>query len=328
MRSHLMTASRAKDARACPRLHHLKYEDGYRPLEQAEPLRFGNLSHGWLEAWWRAPIGDRLNAALAFLRGSLDSDVFEVAKAEAMACGYDARWADEKLETIAVEMQFETPLVNPATGRPSSVWKLAGKIDVVVKDIHGRLLLIEHKTSSEDISPGSEYWKRLRMDGQVSIYYEGAQALGINVEGCLYDVLKKPGQKPLKATPPEARKYVKATGLLYAGQRETDETAEEYRARCLEAIAENPAGFFARGEVVRLEEEMADAMHDVWQLASQVRESENAHRCPRNVDACTRFGRTCSFFPVCSGEASIEDPHRYVRLENVHPELSVSEENV
>lgn len=328
MRSNLLTSSRLKDARACQRLHHIRYEQGYAPAETAEALRFGTLIHSALEAWWRAPHGERLNAALAVLRAALDSDVFEVAKAEAMMCGYDARWADEKLETVAVELQFRCPLVNPQTGRPSQTWELAGKLDVVARDVHKRNLIVEHKTSSEDISPGSEYWRRLRMDGQVSIYYEGAQSLGLNVEGCLYDVLKKPGQKPLKATPVDERKYVKKTGALYAGQREADETADEYRARCMEAITENPTGFFARGEVVRLEEEMSEALTDIWQIGQQIRENENAHRCARNPDACSRFGRTCSFFSVCSGEASLDDPMKFQKLNNVHPELSFTEENV
>jgi hypothetical protein len=40
------------------------------------------------------------------------------------------------------------------------------------------VLVVEHKTSSEDVTPGSFYWSRLRMDGQVSVYFDGARALG------------------------------------------------------------------------------------------------------------------------------------------------------
>lgn len=347
MKSNLLTSSRLKDARACQRLHHIRYEEGYVPAETAEALRFGTLIHSSLEAWWRAPHGERLNAALAVLRAALDSDVFEVAKAEAMMCGYDARWADEKLETVAVEMQFQCPLVNPQTGRPSQTWELAGKLDVVVRDVHGRLLLVEHKTSSEDISPGSEYWRRLRMDGQVSIYYEGAQSLGLAIEGCLYDVLKKPGLRPsgvpvldddglkvvLDANGQRVRtkdgKKWRQTGETELGYvlQTRPELADEYRARCMEAIAENPTGYFARGDVVRLEEEMSEALFDIWQIGQQIRESENAHRCPRNPDSCNRYGRTCPYFAVCSGEASLDDPLRYQRIDNVHPELSLSGEN-
>ena len=37
----LLTNSRAKDARACLRLHHLKFELGYRGVRESEALRFG-----------------------------------------------------------------------------------------------------------------------------------------------------------------------------------------------------------------------------------------------------------------------------------------------
>lgn len=321
MRSRLLTASRLKDARACARLHHLKFELGYRSALTADTLRFGTLVHLGLEAWWRA-TGNRLEAALAAIAGE-EADPFEAARARVMLRGYDARWGGEEYEVLGVELGFETDLVNPSTGVASRTWRLAGKVDCLVRETRtGRVLLVEHKTSGEDITPGGEYWRRLRMDSQVSIYYEGAASLGHEVDGCVYDVLGKPRHKPLKATPEEARKRTKA-GALYAGQRLTDETVEEFEARLTEAVAEAPGTYFARGEVVRLEMDMKDALHDVWQIAQGIRAAELAHRAPRNPDACTRYGRTCEFFEVCSGAASLEGNPSLIRVESVHPELDV-----
>ena len=42
------------------------------------------------------------------------------------------------------------------------------------------------------------------------------------------------------------------------------------------------------------------------------------------VDACVRFGRTCAYFPVCSGEASLDDPALYQKSP-LHPELGGKE---
>jgi hypothetical protein len=211
--------------------------------------------------------------------------------------------------------------VNPETGAPSRTWRLGGKIDAIVRDARGRVLIVEHKTSSEQIGPGSEYWRRLRMDGQVSVYYAGARALGYDVAGCLYDVLGKPGIRPLKATPPEARKYTK-DGALYKAQRETDETPDEYEARVLADIAGDADGYYQRGEVVRLDAEMDEAMFDLWQTSRTIHEYRKAGRAPRNPDGCKQYGRSCSYLPVCSGEASIDDPTRYRRLDDPHPELA------
>lgn len=315
----ILTQSRLKAARACQRLHRLQYGLGYRPIIEADVLRFGTLFHRGLEAWWKAPE-DRLHAALEAVAG--EADPFDRIRAEELLRGYHFRWIDEPLEVLAVEAEFNTELRNPLTGRPSQTWRLGGKVDAVVRHLPtARTLIVEHKTSAENIEPGSEYWRRLRMDGQVSIYYEGARSLGFDVSGCLYDVIGKPTIRPLKATPPEARKF-KKDGTLYANQRLEDEAPEDFRARLVEDIAANPASYFQRGEVVRLEEEMREAMFDVWQLGQQIRESELADRAPRNPDACARYGRTCDFFDVCTGQASIDDPALFIRSTVINPELS------
>ena len=244
-----------------------------------------------------------------------------------MLRGYHHRWQDtlQHYEVLAVELQFQAPLVNPQTGRASRIWELGGKIDALVRDLRdSRVLLVEHKTSSEDLSDGSEYWRRLRMDGQVSIYYEGARACGHDVRGCIYDVLKKPALRPLKATPVEDRKF-KKDGSLYANQREADETPAEYRQRIVEAMAPEGDKYFRRGEVIRLEAEMAEAMWDVWQVAQQIHEADSNGRYPRNPDACSSFGRACPFLDLCTGLAYADDTSRFRREANVHPELSVSE---
>lgn len=202
----LLTNSRLKTARACARLHQLRYVEGWQAVLEAAALHFGTLIHAGLEAWWLAPE-DRLHTALAALQG--ESDLFDLVKAEELLRGYHFRWGDEPLEIIAVEQPFAAPMLNPETGSPSRTWRLGGKLDGVVRDA-GRTLIMEHKTSSEDISPGSAYWKRLKMDGQISIYYRGAESLGYDVQGCLYDVIGKPTMKPYRATPVEDRKYTQA----------------------------------------------------------------------------------------------------------------------
>lgn len=330
----LLTQSRLRASRRCQRLHHIQYELGYRPLEDALVLRFGSFVHRFLEAWWvlrqRGVNGDELlEQALAWARERTEGlDPFEQMRAEWLMRGYHVRWEGSPYEVLAVEAPFETELRNPTTGAASRTWHLAGKLDVVVRDIRdSRVLLVEHKTSSEDITQGSAYWARLRMDGQVSVYYEGARSLGHAVSGCIYDVLGKPKQQPLKATPEESRKYT-AKGALYANQRADDETPEAFGARVAEAIAEEPGRFYQQGEVVRLEAEMAEALFDIWQLGQQIRESELAGRHPRNPDGCMKYNQQCPFFDVCSGAASLDDPTRFTRSTDIHPELMPKEEAI
>jgi hypothetical protein len=272
------------------------------------------------------------------------ADPFELARAQAMLCGYDARWADDmdRYEVLGVELEFAAPLVNPLTRAPSRTWRIGGKLDVLVRDVvDDRNLVVEHKTASGEVGPGSEYARRLRMDGQVSLYFDGAAALGHEAQACLYDVLSKPALRP-KDIPVLDEAGVKivldANGERVRTKdgkkwRETADTAagfvlqtrqekpEEYLARLVDAIAEDPNGYFQRLEVVRHEQELSEAQHDVWQLGKQVRESDLAGRYPRNPDACVRYGQTCAFFDVCTGAASLDDPSRFRRSDVYHPEL-------
>lgn len=203
------------------------------------------------------------------------------------------------------------------------------------------LCIIEHKSTSEDITVGSDYWKRLRLDPQISNYFVGARSLGFEPEECLYDVVRKPGIRPsnvplvdgdgvkivLDANGERVRtkdgKKFRETGDTAQGYvlQTRLETADEYRLRLREDIAMNPARYYARGQIVRLEEDEKDAGFDVWQTAREIREAELTNRWPRNPDACLRYGRTCDFFAVCTREGRLDDATHFRKKEGKHSEL-------
>ncbi len=252
-------------------------------------------------------------------------------RAEELIRLYDARWSEEPLRPLAVEVEYRATLDNPETGWPSRTFQRAGKIDVLVADERdGRTWLVEHKTSSEDISPGSDYFDRLRIDGQISHYVAGARALGFDPAGCIYDVLGKPQHEPLRATPVELRKYTqekrdKAGNItepsrLYASQRAEDETPDAFRERLRAALLAEPDRFLRRATVVRLESDMEDAAFDDWQTARAIREAELANRWPSSPEACTRYGSRCSFWGVCTRVQQLDE----LPLRVPHEELSAA----
>lgn len=103
---------------------------------------------------------------------------------------------------------------------------------------------------------------------------------------------------------------------LHANMRDTDETAEAFEARLVEAIAENPDAFLMRGSIVRLDGELPALRQDVL---DDITLAETGLK-PRNPDACARYGAMCSYWPLCSGTATIDDFTRGP----AHPELGAA----
>lgn len=352
--------------RACPRDFKLRYKLKRRPRRAAEALRFGTLWHCGLNTWWITvgDAADKFSAAVHAMRAHAekkgdDINEFDLVKVEELMLGYTARWGDEKYETIAVERVFDVPLINPETGSASKTYRVQGALDALAR-LDGKLIHVEHKTTSDDISAGTDYWRMVSaLDSQVSTYQSALKSLGLEAE-TLYDVVRKVELKPFKETPEESRRYTKGktkqcpfckkTGnvpgphlvslaeeedkycdgkgsivielpRLDARQHEQDETVEEFRERIRAHIAENPGRYYARGPIVRLERDEAEHAKDTWQIAAMIRLSENADSFPRNPGACRRFHRLCEYFEVCSGNASIDNDTLFRTAEHAHEEL-------
>ncbi len=107
-------------------------------------------------------------------------------------------------------------------------------------------------------------------------------------------------------------------GKLYANMRERDETPEEFYVRLLQDIKERPEFYYARGDVVRLEQDEIEHSQDLWHQSRLMREMELARRAPRHLGQCKRFGRFCNYFPVCSHLTTIES---FPIAEDKHEEL-------
>lgn len=311
-----LTHSRLACFRACPRRHQLRYELLLRPEIDSDVLRIGRAFAVAVEADSKG-----LDAETA-LAGRLD-DPFEAAMVAAMFTCHKARWSAASLESVAEELPFDIPVLNPETGRDSRVWRLAGRIDRIVRLADGRLALMEYKTTSRDFAPGSHYWTRLHLDLQLSIYLIAARELGYAIDTILYDVTRRPSLRPLKATPPEVRKYTK-DGRLYATQRETDETPEEFAVRVSTYLSENAEASFARIEIARTDDELRDCRREVWAQQLVLREAQRSGCWYRNPESCvSATGTTCEYLPICQfNDLDVRTPLGFRRAEDAHEELT------
>lgn len=298
----------------CHRAYKYAYVDLIRPVQTSEALNFGTAMHKLLEAYWN---GEEPSFNVV-------DDPYVQTTLKVLFEAYRVKYSDsdiEQFEFLGSEKEFNIPLMNPETGGVSKTWTLAGKIDAFAKRRStGEVVILEHKTTSADIAPGSDYWKKLPIDGQVSGYYVGAKSLGYEVNCCIYDVIRKPSMSPLKATPIENRKY-KKDGTLYANQRDTDETPEEWGNRLFADIAERPERYFSRVEIVRSENDLAEYLFDMWSVGREISDAERLGRFSRNPDNCQRYG-ACEYFDVCTGCANLEDELLFKKIENPNPELT------
>ena len=314
-----LTSTRLAGMRKCPRLHYWRYELGLARVRQATPLRFGSLFHKGLELR-HSMAGQLAEDALASILQAVLAEydavpdwadrtewTVERETLGALLSGHIWRYGQDDLQFVAVEQAFELPLVNPDSGALSRTFSLAGKIDAIVRLPDGRLAVLEYKTAGEDIAPDSEYWLRLRCDGQISLYVLAARAMGYDVATVLYDVTRKP--------------------TIRLRQKETPEA---FGQRLLADIAERPGFYYQRREVPRLEDDLVQFRAELWQQAQQLLDLRR--RASHLTDPATAHFRNvgrmtcgyCDFADLCLSGARVDPaspPAGYQVLPDVNPEL-------
>lgn len=354
----LLTHSAMSCYKSCPRRYYYAYIKTIRKERTSDPLRIGSAVHIGLDLLAQGKSTDDVcNAVrdqyadppqwtLAEPDGQFEWDV-ECETVVRLLLGYAWRWGNDEFTTIDTEMEFNVPLLNPDTGRPSRTFRHAGKIDKRGKTADGRNAIREHKTTGDDISPDSDYWTRLRMDQQIGGYWLASIATGFVPDTIEYDVIRKPGIEPklMPLTDTEGRKIVldddgrrafKSNGEPYESSnaakglklQQRRETPEEFGERLAADLAERPDFYFARHEIPRIESDIEDFRNELWQIAQQIGEATHKGRWYRNTDACLRPYK-CEFFGPCSNGTYLltEVPSGYIQLGTPHPELTGGQHN-
>lgn len=286
--SEIYTHSRLACFRQCPRKHQIRYVFALAPEAVPEYVDVGSAYH--LAHY----LGEEAIGRVApFIR--------EAARA------MQRKWTPRLIaEYVALELRAETTV--PAT-RSNGVYAFAGGIDAVARLHDGRLAVVERKTTSR---LDDDYWRRVELDSQVSGYFVLARAAGLDVQTVVYDVAVRPGCRPLKATPPEEKKYRKSDGALYANQREHDETPDEYFERCL---AEMTPDRYDMREVAITQQRIDEWRRDTAEEVCAI----EAGFAYRNTAACSH----CEYLAICHrSDLNSNTPGGYVRLADVHPELA------
>lgn len=325
--SEILTATRLRTLRRCPRQHYYRYELGLSRIRTADALRLGSAFHRGLELYRRGvettKATEEAISGYATIPEWADSYNWHVEceTVRALLMGYFWYYLYDDIKIIEVEQTYDLPLVNLWNDQHNQRFTLAGKIDAIGYLPDGCKAVIESKTAGEDISPDSDYWLRLRHDPQVAHYVIAARELGYDVVAVVYDVTRKPTISPLRTTPIEKRRYRK-DGKLYAAQRESDETPEDYGVRLLTDIGSRPDYYYQRREVPCLDDDLADFRVELWQQAEHLLDSRQHDRWFRNFDRFTCS--VCEFVDLCYQSVRVtadQVPAGFQKLTNIHPEL-------
>lgn len=293
----------------CPRHYYLRDVEGIRPVLEHSVLRFGTAFHSALEVWWANQCEMRLTEALntwVEQCNKLDLYMEDRIIGRLLLIGYDTYYLD-RADTM--------PPASQESRKVSCVYRPDGTIDPelelkvildneITKPIHAAM---EHKTTRKHVDASSSYWDKVYASQQAELYFLCSSNAGGPLDSIIWDVVRVPTFKRLKATPKDKIEYYKRdckwgkAGEPKGDVRLTDESWPDYEARVADEIANNPEDYFA---YVRLKPDrvaLEKGAYDLWSVGRLMLEAHKLQAFPRNRNSCRVGSRECEFRPICFG---------------------------
>jgi RecB family exonuclease len=325
----LLTYSALNTFRNCPRRYKNRYLDNLRPRERTEALSFGSVIHSSIELWYRSESTEtRLRDVLAYV-----DDAFEGRKsdpnlmtqwhlASAMMRGYFNRYAIEEFEVVEIEKEFEGKIRNPDTGRQSHTFRIAGKVDGIVR-CHDGLYLLEHKTAS---NVDASYLDKLWTDTQIALYCYYLRELGYPIVGVIYNVLLKSrlkqsvGETQYEYEVRRAELAAKNKSGKSTAKRQMPETDTDYQSRLTEWYARPEA--YHREFIYLSEDRLAMLQDEVWEITQQYLDARRRGKWLLNTSNCFSYQRPCEYLLYCQSGFNPNVADNLYEISMPHEELS------
>jgi hypothetical protein len=319
----LHTASSTREWEICHRRYRYKYIDRCRVAMKGRALNVGTIFHSGMESF---AAGASVGQTIADINEEANSNDYwatddgqiELPRTRAMIRAYFNKWENHRELWMPVEI--ERTLGMQLDGDA----EFSGKIDLLAKrKSDGKLFVWDHKTASDEIANvGTDFWQRLAIDRQVTLYAELAKQLYGERPGIMWDAVRKPLGRPRMKKKIAKRKSETQTEYE-ARKAEQMESLEEFEQRLFETMVADRDSYFVRREVHRTSDQSKEAMSA---LVETVREIENYQGSyPKNDGACqSRYG-TCPYLGVCCGVETL-DSERFIQSDVTHPELELNSE--
>lgn len=283
------TSSRLKAYQTCPMKEALRYRQKLAPISTKKSLAIGTAVHKGIEMWDEDAGIEALN--LPYPTSQEEADEQEIARVTVLALlrGYFKTY--EPFEAHMPELSFRLPMT---TGKQySRKYDIAGKIDDVAT-INGQNWIVEYKTASK---LDASYFDRLYVDSQITMYMAASKRLGLEPQGVLYRVLRKPQIR-----------------------RGKTESIEQFLNRLEANIGARPEFYFMQRRLYRGSNDLAEFERMIYQESKHSDLMYKQGRCYKHSTACSVYG-ACEYLPLCMGEAGAEamyetrEPHEELKGE-------------
>lgn len=267
-------------ARGCWKKYYWTYDQGLVPRKKSTALTLGSIIHKAFELFYTGTFdSDVLQFILAEYKEELskvdpfDREDLEISKYVAMGMWnyYPHKNLKEFDENIA-EKEFNIPF-----GKLRNI-RFKGRMDGLIK-LNGKWWVRETKTSG--LTP-RQFAGRMGTSSQATGYVYAAKRLGYDVQGVMYDVIKKP----------LIRKGVFDTVDTY-GHRIMDDYMKDG------ALNHNDRKFYSRHFIYRSPLELEQYIQDTEALIRDIRRHKRKGEWYRNMDQCWNFNTLCPFSKIC-----------------------------
>ncbi len=289
--------------RNCRKAVELRYLQHLVPLDRDRNLHFGSIIHECLQAWHqRRDLEEVLTLIDRLCPEHLqdDNQRRDWHLAAAMMKAYARRYASDDFDIVALEKNFESPIINPATGAASRSFVLAGKVDGIVR-IGNDYFILEHKSAGQ---LDGDYLEKLWTDFQITIYaHYIEQTMGIPITGILYNVLVKAKLQQSKGETEEefqerrAELLAKSKTGRTTAKRKLPESDEDFQQRLAEKYTD-PEMFHR--EMLYLSRDRFDVLRsELWELTQAFLDARRRGVFYQNTAFCFNYQRPCAYFPLC-----------------------------
>lgn len=248
--------SRIKAFKSCRRLWYLRYKENLIPAQTPDALATGKAYHARIEAMENGE--------------EVENDY---SKEAAMAVAYQ-KYIFPKFNVIAAEAELEKVIGDHI---------LHGFVDGLSEDGY----IVEHKTTSADISEGGEYEYNLLWDEQVLAYMSLTGRRKV-----YYTVCKKPTIRQKK-----------------------DETEQEFFDRMVAWYDEDTEQKIRVFVVERTDAEVEQFERDFVAMCDEIEACEKSGNFYKNTCACHAWGRRCEYAAVCLNYDPTQEYVEFAKLE-------------